>query len=157
MSGDRRSVANTIITPSARSGDGTPRLRISSFDSIRTRPLESGPRQGPPQVAAHGAHRGYGEPGLRASAASCRDANGSNTKLGAARPLIVEERGHCSSSPSATGSCSKTWPQQHNTNDAARHPVVTTRAMSARCVPLPAPHLRMSWTRSRETGQLPRC
>src|SRR5512132_1397964 len=41
MSGDRRSVANTIITPSARSGDGTPRLRISSFDSIRTRPLES--------------------------------------------------------------------------------------------------------------------
>jgi hypothetical protein len=80
MSGDRRSVANTIITPSARSGDGTPRLRISSFDSIRTRPLESGPRQGPPQVAAHGAHRGCGEPGLRASAASCRDANGSKTK-----------------------------------------------------------------------------
>lgn len=33
-----------------------------------------------PQLAAHGAHRGFGEPGLKASTASCRDANGSKIK-----------------------------------------------------------------------------
>ena len=32
-----------------------------------------------PQLA-HGAHRGRGEPGLSASRASCRDANGSKTR-----------------------------------------------------------------------------
>ena len=56
-----------------------------------------------PQLA-HGAHRGRGEPGLSASMASCRDANGSKTKEVPQGSSSSKNAGHCSSSSSAIGS-----------------------------------------------------
>jgi hypothetical protein len=78
-----------------------------------------------PQLA-HGAHRGRGEPDVRAFTASCRDANGSKTKEVPQGSSSSKNAGHCSSSPSATGSCSKTWPQQHNHQRCCASPVVAT-------------------------------
>jgi hypothetical protein len=76
---------------------------------------------------AQGAHCGRGEPGLRASTASCREANGSKTKEVPQGSSSSKNAGHRSSSPSATGPCSKTWPQQHDHQRCCASPVVTTR------------------------------
>lgn len=76
---------------------------------------------------------------MKASRASCRDANGSNTKEVPQGSSLSKNAGHCNASPSATGPCSKIWPQQHDHQRCCASPVATSKNMSARCVPWPAP------------------
>jgi hypothetical protein len=155
MSGDRRSVANTIITSSARSGDGTLAhlfLRLDPNAALgigtTTRAASGGRPRCPSRLRRTGLES---VGGLLPRRERLED------KVGAARPLIVEERRALQLI--ALGNrvvledvASATQHQRCCASPRRHH-----KSMSARCVPLPAPHLRMSWTRSRETGQLPRC
>jgi hypothetical protein len=105
-------------------------------------------------VAAHGAHRGLRRTGLESVGGLCRGANGSNTKLGAARPHIVEERRALQLIALGNRVVLEDMASATQHQRCCASPRRHHKSMSARCVPLPAPHLRMSWSRSRETGQL---